>query len=308
MPDCQNSASRTRLSAARPDSSPADTLLRSIFGGDWWQNPALEPWCIQRGHENLDSLLRVGYSVPRSRLGVNHPYQPGFLYEAAIAPLTRLAVKGVMWYQGESNALSLARARQHEPLFPRLVAGWRRAWGRDDLPFFTCQLSSIGTEKGYHSEHWPLFRDGQRRLAAELPHVGMAVTSDVGHRTNVHPTDKKTVGERLARAILIQTYRQPLLAAPLPVRVRRRAGGWVLRVAHTGTGLRTADGQVVRGFAVGDANGPNTDLSARLDGKRVGLTGPRAGRYLYYGWQPFSTANVVNGDGLPLTTFQLPLP
>lgn len=285
-----------------------DTLLRAVFGRDWWANPALEPWCIQRGHENLDSLIQAGYPVPRGPSGFNHPYQPGFLYQAGISPMTRLPIKGVLWYQGESNALSLARAQQHEHLFPRLVAGWRQAWKQPDLPFYVCQLSSISTEKGYRSEYWPLFRDGQRRLTAQLSHVGMAVTSDVGHRTDVHPTDKKTVGERLARVILRQTYRQPLLAAPLPLRVRRRAGGWVLRLENASIGLQTADGQAVRGFAVGDATGPQKDLSARLDVKQIVLTGPRTGRYLYYGWQPFSTANVVNSAGLPLTTFQLPLP
>ncbi|XAZ81781.1 sialate O-acetylesterase (plasmid) [Fibrella sp. ES10-3-2-2] len=292
----------------QPELDTPDTLLRAIFCRDWWHNTALEPWCVQRGHENLDSLIQVGYPVPRGPLGFNHPYQPGFLYQAAISPMTRLPIKGVLWYQGESNALSLARAQQHEHLFPRLVAGWRRVWQRTELPFYVCQLSSISTEKGYRSEYWPLFRDGQRRLTALLSHVSMAVTSDVGHRTDVHPTDKKTVGERLARVILRQTYRQPLLAAPLPIRVRRRAGEWVLRLENTGTGLQTADGQAVRGFAVGNATGPQTDLSARLDGKQIVLTGVSAGQYLYYGWQPFSTANVVNSAGLPLTTFQLPLP
>lgn len=291
-----------------PEPDTPDTLLRALFGRDWWDNPALEPWCVQRGHENLDSLLKAGYPVPHDPLGIHHPYQPGFLYQAAIAPMTRLPIKGVLWYQGESNALSLVRVRQHEHLFSRLVAGWRRAWQQTNLPFYVCQLSSISTEKGYRSEYWPLFRDGQRRLTAQLSHVGMAVTSDVGHRTDVHPTDKKTVGERLARVILVQTYRQPLLAAPLPLRVRRRAGGWVLRLANSGTGLQTADGQPVRGFAVGDATGPQVDLPARLDGKQIVLMGPPTGRYLYYGWQPFSTANVVNSEGLPLTTFQLPLP
>lgn len=292
----------------QPESHTPDTLFRALFSRDWWNNPALEPWCVQRGHENLDSLLKAGYPLPRGARGINHPYQPGFLYQAAIAPLTRLPIKGVLWYQGESNALSLARVRQHDDLFPRLVAGWRRAWQQPDLPFYVCQLSSISTEKGYQSAYWPLFRDGQRRLTAQLTQVGLAVTSDVGHPTDVHPTDKKTVGERLARVILIQTYRHPLLAAPLPLRVRRRAGGWVLRLTNTGTGLRTADGQVVRGFAVGDSTGPQAALSVRLDGEKVVLTGSHPGGYLYYGWQPFSTANVINSAGLPLTTFQLPLP
>jgi sialate O-acetylesterase len=290
----------------RPSTTPAD--LGAVFSGNWLTNPALEFWCIQRGHENLDSLLRGGYAVPHDSLGYNHPFKPGFLYEAALRPLLRLGLAGILWYQGESNALSEARALQHEQLFPQLVAEWRADWKRPDLPIYTCQLSSIGTEKGYHSEYWPLFRDGQRRLAAALPHVGMAVTSDLGHPSDVHPTNKKTVGERLARAMLVQTYHQPLLPAPLPLRAQRRKGGWVIRVANTGAGLRTADGQAVRGFALGDATGPQTNLAAALNGKQVVVSGAGVKKYLYYGWQPFTTANVVNGDGSPLTTFRLPLP
>lgn len=292
----------------QPEITTTDTLLQSIFGHNWLQNPALEPWCIQRGHENLDSLVHAGYPVPTGRLGINHPYQPGFLFNAAFNAMARLAIKGVMWYQGESNALSLRRVLQHEHLFPLLVHQWRRTLNSPDLPFFFCQLSSISTDKGYQSHYWPLFRDGQRRLAAQLPHVGMAVTSDVGHRTNVHPTDKKTVGERLARTILIQTYRQPLLAAPEPIRLLRRKQGWTLQLAHSGTGLKTADGLAVRGFAIGDASGPNKTLDANLSGRRIKLTGTQAGQYLYYSWQPYSTANVVNSEGLPLTTFRLALP
>ncbi|UOG77445.1 sialate O-acetylesterase (plasmid) [Hymenobacter tibetensis] len=292
----------------RPLPAPQPPVAKAIFAGNWFINPALEPWCIQRGHENLDSLLRQGAAVPRDSLGYNHPFKPGFLYEAAMQPLLQLGLTGILWYQGESNALSLARVEQHEQLFPQLVAGWRAAWRRPDLPVYTCQLSSIGTEKGYKSENWPLFRDGQRRLAATLPHVGMAVTSDVGHPWDVHPTNKKVVGERLARVMLTQTYCKSLLVAPLPGRVRRHKDGWVLQMAHAGAGLRTADGQVVRGFAVGDATGPQADLSAQLQGKQVILTGVSKGQYLYYGWQPFTTANVVNSDALPLTTFRLPLP
>lgn len=292
----------------RPAPAAPTPALRAVFSGNWLTNPALEPWCIQRGHENLDALLQAGYPVPHDSLGYNHPFKPGFLYQAAIRPLLRLGIAGVLWYQGESNALSQARAGQHEQLFPALVAAWRADWHQPDLPFYTCQLSSIGTEKGYKSEYWPLFRDGQRRLAARLPHVGLAVTSDVGHPWDVHPTDKKTVGERLGRAVLIQTYHQPLLPAPLPGRVRRRPGGWVLHLTHSGAGLRTADAQAARGFAAGDAAGPRTTLSARLRGSKVRLRGATAGQYLYYGWQPFSPANVVNSTGLPLSTFRLALP
>ncbi|WP_461138662.1 sialate O-acetylesterase [Spirosoma pomorum] len=294
----------------RPDSRTGQVVSDAVFKGDWLTNPALEPWCIERGHENLDSLLLAARAVPKDSLGYNHPFKPGFLYAAAIQPLLRLGIAGILWYQGESNALSQARVVQHEQLFPQLLADWRADWQRPDLPVYFCQLSSIGTERGYKSEYWPLFRDSQRRMADSLPHVGMAVTSDVGHAWDVHPTNKKAVGERLAGVMLAGTYEQNELLSPSVKQIVRSQTGWTITFADAGTGLHTADRQPVRGFALGDETGPKTAISATLLRQTVKLeTSDRAaGTYLYYGWQPFSTANVVNSAGLPLSTFRLPLP
>ncbi len=294
----------------RPEPSAKNASVDAVFAGDWLTNPALEPWCIQRGHENLNSLLLAGYPVPSDSLGYNHPFKPGFLYEAGIRTFLSLGVAGVLWYQGESNALSQARVRQHEQLFPLLIATWRADWQRPELPVYFCQLSSIGTERGYKSEFWPLFRDSQRRMADSLKYVGMAVTSDVGHPWDVHPTDKKTVGERLAREVLAKTYCKPKLLSPEIRRIKKTKTGWTITFTNPGTGLRTVGGQPLRGFALGDKTGPKTDLTATGNGLSIELNwkGQTAGTYLYYGWQPFSTANVVNSGGLPLSTLRIPLP
>jgi sialate O-acetylesterase len=299
--------------------SPTEAWLRpasstgaraAVFTGNWLTNPALEPWCVERGHENLDSLLLAGYAVPRDSLGYNHPFKPGFLYAAAIQPLLRLGIAGILWYQGESNALSQRRVLQHEQLFPQLIADWRTDWQRPDLPVYFCQLSSIGTERGYKSEYWPLFRDSQRRMADSLPAVGMVVTSDVGHEWDVHPTDKKTVGERLAGEIIAGTYHQTALLSPSIKQVAKSRTGWTITFDYAGEGLQTADGQPVRGFSLGNETGPQTDISTTLLRQSIELkaSNQATGTYLYYGWQPFSTANVVNSAGLPLSTFRLPLP
>lgn len=291
----------------RPVPSANDSVLNAIFRGDWLRNPSLEPWCIQRGHENLDSLIKADYPLPTDSLGYNHPFKPGFLYESAIRPLLRMGIAGILWYQGESNALSRERVQQHEQLFPQLIRTWRADWKLPNLPIYTCQLSSIGTERGYKSQNWPYFRDSQRRLADSLPHVGMAVTSDVGHPWDVHPMDKKTVGERLARQVFAKTYRKNLLLSPSVQRVKRKKESLTLLFMNAGKGLRTSDGQLVRGFALGDETGPQTDLTGHCLQHSIILKKPpnRAGTYLYYGWQPFSTANVINSDGLPLSTFRI---
>ncbi len=293
-----------------PDTSAKNAALDAVFAGDWPRNPALEPWCIERGHQNLDSLLLAGQPVPKDALGYNHPFKPGFLYEAGIRRFLPLGIAGILWYQGESNALSLARVRQHEQLFPQMIATWRADWQRPELPVYVCQLSSIGTERGYKSEYWPLFRDSQRRMADSLTHTGMAVTSDVGHPWDVHPTDKKTVGERLAREVLAKTYRKPEGLSPSIRRMKKTKTGWTILFTNAGTGLKTGDGQPLRGFAVGDGTGPKTDLTAAINGTTIELKrdNQTIGTHLYYGWQPFSTANAVNSARLPLSTLRMPLP
>lgn len=155
-----------------------------------------------------------------------------------------------------------------------------------------------------------MFRDSQRRMADSLPHVGMAVTSDVGHPWDVHPTDKKTVGERLAREILVKTYGKSKILSPAVRRIKKTKTGWTITFANAGTGLKAGDGQSVHGFALGDDTGPKTDLTATISGPAIELKreAQTAGKYLYYGWQPFSTANVVNSAGLPLSTFRMKLP
>lgn len=212
-----------------------------------------------------------------------------------------------MWYQGESNSLSLARVRQHEILLPLLVRDWRQGWGRPDLPFLYCQLSGIDANP-YHSEFWPEFRDSQRRLLTVIPDSGMVVTADVGNRTNVHPRDKATVGARLIGLALAQVYGRELESSgPLPKSVQVRGDEVVVTFAHATGGLRTSDGQALRGFEIAAADDGFIPASAMIDGATV-LISYQAGidpRRIRYGWQPFPEGNLENSDSLPASTFDV---
>ncbi|WP_373331354.1 sialate O-acetylesterase [Salmonirosea aquatica] len=282
--------------------------LKPIFRGNWFANESLEPWCRERGHQNLDSLLVGGSTLPGDSLGINHPFKPGFLYRAGIESLLGLPIRGVLWYQGESNALSLRRTQQHEQLFPALVRDWRAQWGQGAFPFYFCQLSSIGTEKGYRSEYWPEFRDSQRRMAERIPNVAMAVTSDVGHPSDVHPTDKKTVGKRLARVALAGTYRKKVAArGPSLQKIQQQGNRLVLTFKDAAKGLRTQNDQPLAGFELEDAAGVRHPAEAIISGKNVFITNPQSGHWqrVLYGWQPFSGGNLQNAAGLPASTFQM---
>lgn len=278
-----------------------DSALRALTEGDWLVNPALEVWCRQRGQENLGPAPAGGAGGP------DHPFKPGFLWDAGIEPLLPFGLRGVMWYQGESNSLSLARVRQHEILLPLLVHDWRQGWGRPDLPFLYCQLSGIDANP-YRSEFWPEFRDSQRRLLEVIPHLGMVVTADVGNRTDVHPRDKATVGARLARLALAEVYGRELESGgPLPKSARVLGNEVVVTFTHATGGLRTSDGQVLRGFEIVAADNSIIPAHAMIDGVTV-LLSYQAGitpRRIRYGWQPFPEGNLENGASLPASTFVL---
>ena len=136
---------------------------------NWRENDFIMDWVRQRAGENIakatDKLQR-------------HPYEPAYLFEAGILPLAKYPIKGVIWYQGESNAHN---KDAHSKLFPLLVKSWRNEFGYSHLPFYYVQLSSINRPS------WGWFRESQRRLMKVVPHSGMAVSYDYGHPTDVHP-------------------------------------------------------------------------------------------------------------------------
>lgn len=168
-------------------------LASLVRPGNWLDHEKLGAWCRQRARENLSTALREGWTIPGDSTGPHHAFQPGFMWTTAVAPFTRMPICGVIWYQGESNADSAERVQQHDALFRRLLASWRGAWERPDLPFYFVQLPAM------NREHWPAFREQQRQLALSLPHTAMAVTIDLGDPHDVHPRNKKPVGERLAQ-------------------------------------------------------------------------------------------------------------
>lgn len=258
---------------------------------DWRHNDFIQPWVRDRGVLNTKKT-----DNPLQR----HPYEPCYLYETGIEPLEAFPVKGVIWYQGESNAHNM---EAHEQLFRLLTESWRRNWHDAELPFYFVQLSSLSRPS------WPWFRDSQRRLAESLPHCAMAVCSDLGDSLDVHPRHKREVGERLARLALVQTYGVPAdrLTPSGPLFKAARFENGAARVSFEwGKGLSTSDGAVLRTFEVA---GP--DRRFRAATARVCADGTVEARsdevsapcYVRYGWQPFTRANLVNEAGLPASTF-----
>ena len=227
-----------------------------------------------------------------------HPYEPCYLYESGILPLDRFPVKGVIWYQGESNAPDY---ETHEKLFHLLVDSWRKNWENPELPFYYVQLSSMDRPS------WPWFRDSQRRLLKEIPYTGMAVSSDQGDSLDVHPKNKKPVGERLARQALNRTYGMKTVvpSGPLFRSAEFRKGAAYVSFDFA-DGMSSSDGKVLRTFEVAETEGLFYPAKAEIVGDRIKVYSDQVKhpRYVRYGWQPFTRANLVNAQGLPASTFR----
>ncbi len=227
-----------------------------------------------------------------------HPYEPCYLYESGILPLDRFPVKGVIWYQGESNAPDYDT---HEKLFHLLVDSWRKNWENPKLPFYYVQLSSMDRPS------WPWFRDSQRRLLKEIPHTGMAVSSDQGDSLDVHPKNKKPVGERLARQALNRTYGMKTVvpSGPLFRSAEFRKGAAYVSFDFA-DGMSSSDGKALRTFEVAETEGLFYPAKAEIVGDRIKVYSDQVKhpRYVRYGWQPFTRANLVNAQGLPASTFR----
>jgi sialate O-acetylesterase len=253
----------------------------------WTQNDMIQDWVRGRAVLNMKAS-----NVKWQR----HPYEPCYLYETAIKPLEEFALKGCIWYQGESNAHNI---ELHETIFPTLVSSWRKNWG-EQMPFYFVQLSSINRPS------WPHFRDSQRRLAEKIEYCDMAVSSDLGHPTDVHPTQKKAIGERLARLALKGTYGYEHLIPAGPMFkgvVFKKEIAWV--EFENAQGIKSLNDMLLVGFELAGEDGIFYPATAVVEGMRVKVSSSQVSRpcRVRYGWKPYFIGNLINGAGLPASTF-----
>ena len=258
---------------------------------DWTNNDFIQDWVRGR------AALNVGLAENKSKQ--RHPYEPCYLYESGILPLDSYPIKGVIWYQGESNAHN---SEAHERLFPLLIDSWRKTWENDSMPFYYVQLSSIDRPS------WPWFRDSQRRMMEKIPHTAMAVSSDWGDSLDVHPVNKQPIGERLGRLALHDTYG---LTATVPCGPLFRSADFCADAVSVdfdyGDGMTSSDGAPLRTFELAATEGLYYPAVAEVtdDGRlKVYSEKVASPRYIRYAWQPFTRANLVNSAGLPASTFR----
>lgn len=261
--------------------------------GNWLENEDLPVWIRERGKQNL---------AGNSDENLNHAYKPGFAYQSGIAPIIEFPVAGILWYQGESNAQEIERVLEYKDLQKLMVDDYRKTWNSPELPFYYVQLSSIDTLH-YRSHYWPEFRNEQRVFLYETKNTGMAVSSDVGNKNDVHPADKKTIAERLAKWAKYDNYgnRNILPSGPLPVEAMFSGEKIIIKFEYTGSGLKTAGMESLRGFSIDGIK----EIPAVIKGHTIEIEVNEKPEFIYYGWKPFSDANLLNSENLPASTFRV---
>jgi len=224
---------------------------------------------------------------------------PGMLWNGMIAPLTPFALRGVIWYQGESNS-ALERAGLYRRVFSTLIEDWRREWGVGDFPFLYVQISNF---KSSPAEDWAALREQQRRTLA-LKNTAMAVTIDIGNPDNVHPTDKVDVGHRLALAARALSYGETVDYEGPSYRQATAEGSAIRAWFDHAHGL-TAKGGAVTGFEVAGTDGKFVPATATIEGLSVVAKSDTVAEpvFVRYGWANSPECNLFNGEGLPASPF-----
>lgn len=270
-----------------------------------------KPYCIFSGKDTVDLkgywLYKPGLVFRPSGFGggFSAQSQPGALFNAMIAPLINYAIKGICWYQGEANA---GQPQNYAALTKALIQDWRNQWNNQDLPFFFVQLPGFMDYNYLPSEsNWALIREAQLQ-SMSIPRTGMAVAIDLGEWNDIHPDNKKDVGERLALPALRIAYGDSLeYSGPVFHSYSINSNRVILRFSHAANGLATTDGAAPGEFAIAGADKKFVWAKTKIEGNTVIAWSEEVPepRFVRYAWadNPVNP-NLINKEGLPASPFR----
>ena len=272
-----------------------------------------KPYCIFAGNDTIDLKGTWQYKVgeiyqPRTAGGggpVNAQNQPTALYNAMVAPVINYTIKGFLWYQGEANT---GRAEEYAKLQPAQISDWRNKWKQGELPFFYVQLPGFMDYNYLPSEsNWAMLRESQLS-ALSVPSTAMAVAIDLGEWNDIHPDNKKDVGERLALAAEKIVYGENIVhSGPIYQSATINGNKITINFTNTGSGLTTNDGEELGEFAIAGDDKKFLWAKAAIEGNTVivwndAVPNPK---YVRYAWadNPVNP-NLYNKEGLPASPFR----
>ncbi len=252
---------------------------------------------LARHRQAVADATAAGKPAPKPPTKAGNPAGrgPSSLYNAMIAPLQPYALRGVIWYQGESNR---GNPKLYGTLFPALIADWRKAWDQGDFPFLFVQIAPFGGVT-------PELRDVHLKTWLKTPNTAMAVITDHGS-TSIHPPEKEPVGQRLALAARALAYGEKIeFSGPLYDSIQIKGDKAVLHFKHVGSGLMARDGEL-KGFVVAGADKKFVPAEAKIEGDTVVVSSPQvaAPAAVRYGWANVPDVNLFNKEGLPASPFR----
>ena len=265
---------------------------------------------LEKWEKETEALKKEGKQPERGRPWA--VWKPAELYNGMIAPLIPYAIKGAVWYQGESNA---DRAWQYRTLFPDMIRNWRHDWGQGDFTFLAVQLAPWDRDKKRSLEeiiaapgdsHWAELREAQVIATKILPKVGLAVITDVGDKDDIHPTKKEPVGGRLALLARGIAYGEKVESSgPLYRGKEIKDGRAFLSFDHVGGGLEARGGRL-RGFAICGQDRKFVWANAEIDRGKVIVSSPQIDKpvAVRYGWADYPVVNLFNREGFPASPFR----
>lgn len=222
---------------------------------------------------------------------------PATLYNSMIAPLIPYGMRGVIWYQGESNS---GDPEGYSELFPAMIEDWRNRWGLGDFPFLFVQIAPFERMP-------PEIREAQLRALEMTRQTAMVVTTDIGDADDIHPSNKAPVGERLALAARALAYNEPVIySGPLYEGVDFEDGRAMVSFASVGPGLVAGDGEPLRGFTIAGKDRVFHPARAEIVGEQVVVSSPKVlePAVVRYGWANVPDVNLFNRAGLPASPFR----
>ncbi len=303
-------------------------IRRDLLASDERYTPLLERWgqtekTFNAEKEQADYQLRLatwreesqkaqaeGRQIPPRPRQPGNPLtgnaRPANIYNGMVRPIVGYGMRGIIWYQGESNA---SRAYQYRTLFPLMIRSWREEWKLGDFPFYWVQLADYRDEKPEPSESdWAELREAQTMTLSALPNTGEAVIIDLGESQDIHPRNKQDVAKRLARWALAHDYGVSLpYRSPTYRSMEKRDNRIVITFDFVGGGLKTFDVKDVRGFAIAGSDRKFVWAQAKITGNDTvevwsdQVSDPSAVRYA---WADNPVCNLQSREGLPATPFR----
>ena len=279
-------------------------VIQSAWGGS-----RIEPWTPAEAYAGLPAFAREAAQPPLVIDGV----RPGQNYEGMVRPLVPFALRGVLWYQGESNIIATNDGLRYADKMLALIKGWRVAWNQHDLPFYYVQIAPyLYTRRkdklAHTAEELPKLWEAQA-AALSIPYTGMVPTTDlVDDLSDIHPGRKREVGRRLANLALVKTYGRKGLAytGPKFERMEVRGSKAVVHFSNTGGGLTWRGGQPLTDFEIAGADGKFFPAEAVIRGNAVEVSSPQvsAPSAVRFAWRETAQPNLINREGLPAYPFR----